>query len=132
MESRWRENAKKMHASIEAETEARRASEHRLFAARAHGPGQLAQHRHGLGPAEAGVGDALTVSERTARGRLLPAGHQVALEHDPRDGAIAAAQLPGQIVRHRRLPERILAAVAVAAIDHETPRQLGLLERADR
>src|SRR5262252_9902599 len=79
-------------------------------AAGADGVGQLAQRRHRVGPGEARVGDALAAHERLARRRVLPAAHQVALDHHARDRAAAAANLAGDVARHLGLARRILAA----------------------
>src|SRR5436190_17519485 len=96
-------------------------------AAGADGVGQLAQRRYRVRPGEARVGDALTACQRLARDRVLPAADQVALDHHARDRAAAGADLARDVARHLGLPRRIFAAVAVAAVDHQTRRQLRLL-----
>src|SRR4051794_34259719 len=89
----------------------------------ADGVGELAQDRHGVVPGETGVGDALSVGERLAGLGILAATDQVTPDHHAAKRAPAYADLGGQIARHRRLALRILAAVAVAAVDHQARPQ---------
>lgn len=58
----------------------------------ADGGGQLGEHAVGGGPVYAAVSDALAVyeiAEGLARNELLRACHQVALDHDAEDVAVA-------------------------------------------
>ncbi|MCY1530923.1 hypothetical protein D9M68_661310 [compost metagenome] len=57
------------------------------------------------------------------RGELLRAGHQIALDHDPEDGAAAAANLLRHVPRHIQLPLMLLAAVGMAEIHHQRVAQ---------
>src|SRR5439155_17895411 len=84
--------------------------------------GELLEHRHGLVPADARVGDALTVGESRSIRELLTAFHQEALEHHADDAALARGQLLGDGSRDVSLTAEVLLAVAVAGVDHHAWR----------
>jgi hypothetical protein len=62
----------------------------------------------------------------------LVAFDQVALDHDADHVPRARRDLLRDGARHERLLFVVLAAVAVAAVDHEPAAQPGLLERVRR
>src|SRR3569832_59274 len=90
--------------------------------------GQDVQHSHRIVPAETGVRDALAVFQRTrvvlARRELLGAGLEMAFDHHPEDGSRAPGHLLRDIARDIQLLLVLLAAVRVAAVDHQHGRQL--------
>src|SRR5437899_964596 len=88
-------------------------------APRADSGGEFAEQRIGLAPINAAVGDALPVDERLAGDKPLGAGYQVALDHDPDDVAVARGDLRGYVLADKRLAIEVLAAVSVAAVDHD-------------
>ena len=84
----------------------------------------------GLGPVDAGVGDALAVDERLAGDEFLRAGDEIALDHDADDAAVAGGDLRGDVVADDGLAAVVLVAVGVAEVDHDARRDAGLLHRA--
>src|SRR5581483_7914848 len=70
-------------------------------------------------PANTGVGDALAVGQRFSRDQILAPGFQMALDHDAEDARVAAGDLRRDVVPDGDLFEGILAAVVVAAVDHD-------------
>ena len=72
-----------------------------------------------------GIGDGHAVFElaQVLRDGLIP-GLQVALEHEPDDGAVAVGYLRDAVLRHQGLQARVLVGIAVAAIDHHGGRQI--------
>src|SRR3954463_11401744 len=85
----------------------------------ANGVGQLAQDRHRVVPGQTGVSDALPIGERLAGLRILTAADEGALDHPAAERLPVDANLGRQIAGHRRLALGILAAVAMAAVDHQ-------------
>ena len=75
-------------------------------------------------PAEAGVGDALAVDQRLAAARRSwrPSTRWLSII-TPKIARVAGGDLAGDVARHARLARWILAAVAVAAVDHHARRQ---------
>ena len=89
--------------------------------------GELLEQRVGLVPVDAGVGNALAVGERLTGNELLRAGNQIALEHHPDYVRIAPGNLGGDVSADNRLTVVILAAVSVAAVNHDARLKPGLL-----
>ena len=107
-----------------------RAGGHRLSGASgAHRLRQLGEQSAGFVPADAGVGDALAVDQFAAGDELLRSGDQIAFKHHADDAAIAGGDLRGDIAADGGLAGVVLAAVGVAAVDHDARRQAGLLEQ---
>src|SRR5690606_3824358 len=84
-----------------------------------HGVGELLEHRDGVLPAHAGIRDALAVHERLARLEILPAGDEMALDHQAEDPVVPSGDLAGDVLDHADLVLVLLAAVAVAGVDHQ-------------
>lgn len=82
-------------------------------------------HGDGGVPADAGVGDALAVGEGGEVVHLLGALDEVALDHDGGDGGLAGGDLGGDVGGDDGLAAVVLAAVRVAAIDHEIGIEAG-------
>ncbi len=81
----------------------------------------------GLVESKTGIRDALSVDQR-AIGDVLPAAHQVTLQHQGTNAALSAAQLVDHASDNLDLHQRILLAVAVTAVDHDDFRQAGAFE----
>ena len=82
----------------------------------------------GGGPVYAAVGDALAVyeiAEGLAGDEFLRACHQVALDHDAEDVAVACSDLFGDLMADDGLALVVLAAVSVAAVDHDARVEAG-------
>ena len=62
----------------------------------------------------------------SADGQRLAAVVQVAFQHHAGDGALAVAALLDHVAGHQRLAARVLAAVGVAAVHHQTRVEPGL------
>ena len=109
-----------------------RGADPRSAAARLDRLRQDRQRLHRGIPAQAGIGDALAIGQLggvvLARGELLRAGLQVAFDHQPEHAARAASDLAGDVARHFELALMLLAAVGMAAIDHQRRRQTRGLE----
>src|SRR5690606_34175590 len=90
------------------------------------------QRLHRIAPAQAGIGDALAVLQRggivLARGELLRARLDMALDHYAENRLRAARDLRAHVAGHIDLLFVLLAAVGVAEVDHETRRLLGCFE----
>src|SRR4030095_8148657 len=90
---------------------------------------QQLERSHRVVPAETGIGDALPIDERRrivlAGGELLRARLRVARDHAAEDAAPACLELRSDVARDVDLARVQLAAVGVAAIDHQRARQLG-------
>ena len=85
----------------------------------------LAEGLLGGFPVETGVGDADTIFETFQRGgEGLVAGLQVALDHDGVNGAVSGLDLFENILKNGGLAVGILAAVAMAAVDHNGDGEL--------
>src|SRR5690606_15300798 len=65
----------------------------------AQGLRQEFEYRPGLRPAQAGVGDGHSVSQRHAGLQVLAAFFQMAFDHDVDDARFALGQLPGDVTR---------------------------------
>src|SRR5687768_9356441 len=97
-------------------------------AALAHGLGEFVEERAALFPGDTAVGNAHAILQGLARHEVLPPAFEMAFHHDAEDALFAAADLRRDVVSHVELLLRILAAVAVAEIDHELGRNAGLRE----
>ena len=101
----------------------------RFYAAFAHGVGERVEQRPAVFPADAGVGDALTV-DRAACREQDPAGP---LSNGSRPSSPKMRSSPAAICAATSRPTstcllRILAAVGVAAVDHQRAREPGFRE----
>src|SRR5213079_3685710 len=83
------------------------------------GGGQLGQDAGGGAEVHARVGDALPVGEVLRGAWFLLALDQEALQHHPGQAALAGRHLFGDGGGDYRLAAVVLAAVAVAGVDHE-------------
>src|SRR5260370_1158292 len=70
---------------------------------------------------QAGVGDRLTVGQRRRVTGILAASHKERLKHHADNATLARRELLGQGLRDGRLTAVVLAAVAVAGVDHDAP-----------
>src|SRR6266481_4795622 len=95
----------------------------------AYGVRQLGQHAERRVPPHARVRDRLPVAQRATGGQILTALHEEALHHHADDRRLTARDLARDVVADYRLPAVILAAVAVAAVDHQPRGQAGVAER---
>jgi hypothetical protein len=86
------------------------------------------QHGLGLAPAQARIGDRHTALQRHTRHQVLPAGLEVALDHQTDDPSLAAGHLRGHVVRHLDLPLVALGGVGVRAVHHHALGQAGLAQ----
>ena len=85
-----------------------------------HGAGQFFQRGLRGVPADARVGDALSVREHCWIAKILPTFDQKAFDHRADDAALAGDDLLGEIVHDDWLLAEIAAAVAVAGIHYQT------------
>src|SRR5436190_6208481 len=90
---------------------------------------QVVEHLRRGFPAHAGVRHALAIAQATATLLyVLSALDQMAFEHDAADAAGPGCDLRRQIPGDDRLSSMVAAAVAMAAIDHQSRRQARVLE----
>ena len=95
------------------------------------GGGKFVQECAGLGPVDAGVGDALSIDECLAVCESLTSGDEIAFHHDPDDAALAVRDLLSHGAAYGALPAMVFAAVGVATVDHDTRTDAGLLHLLD-
>lgn len=81
----------------------------------------------GFFPADAAVGDALSVGEWLVGGVGLFAFDEVAFYHDAKDGAVAILDLGADILGDDFLFAVVFEAVGVAKIDHDVLGEVGFL-----
>ena len=96
---------------------------------------QPVEHRDGVLPGHAGVGDRLAVGERPVAVGALLALDEERLEHDPDDRLVAGRDLLADLAGGDDLAGGVLAAVVVGGVDHDPLRQAGgaqLLQRRPR
>ena len=85
------------------------------------GGGESVQHRQGLLPREAGIGDAATVDQRLGVEGLVTAD-EMAFQHDAGDGGVSRADLLSEVSGDGGLLFGVFAAVGVTAVDHDEGR----------
>src|SRR5690606_5051039 len=78
----------------------------------------------------AGIRDAHAVLQRLTGDEVLPAALEVALHHDAEDAVVAARNLLRNAVPDFDLLLVLLAAVAVAEVDHDVGSQAGVRQHA--
>ena len=76
---------------------------------------QQCQQFFGIFPADAGIGDALSVND----GVVLSPFNQMAFHHHAYDVLLAVLDLRGDVLGDFHLAFEVFAAVGVAAIDHQ-------------
>jgi hypothetical protein len=104
----------------------------RTQSAGAYGGGEVAQDGGGGVDVHACVRDALAVGERGRVTGLLAALDQEALQHDADDAALPRRDLLAERGGDHGLAAVVLAAVAVARVDHEPARQASRLDQPQR
>src|SRR5512145_2371738 len=79
-------------------------------------------------PAQAGVGNALSKSERASGHEVLAAFAQVRFDHHADDAALAAGDLPADVAPDLCLTAVVLGGIRVRAVDHQALGQLRACE----
>ena len=93
---------------------------------------QLLQQCFRVFPAEAGIGDALSVGEWFAGFEFLCAFDQMAFDHHAEDVLLASGDLRGDVSGGIELAFVLFVAVGVAAINHDFVLHAGAAQRGDR
>ena len=99
----------------------KQGSSHALAsAARLHRIRQHLQDAHAVVPADAGIGDALTVDELVERlGEFLRTGHEVAFQHRADDRCISCGALADDFLKDCGHELVVFTAIPVARINHD-------------
>src|SRR5690606_30694586 len=90
-------------------------------------PRRPQQQAPGPGPAPATIGNGNPIPQLA--GQRLIAIEQVTLEHYRPQAIIPGQALVDHFMQYRRLTQRVLAAVGVAAVDHDGGTHPGLIQR---
>src|SRR5208337_3721062 len=102
------------------------------FTAGPDGGGQVTEYGGGGVEVHARVRDALPVGERLRGAGLLLALDQEALQHHAGQAALPGRHLLRDRGGYHRLAAVVLAAVAVARVHHQPPRQPGRRDQVQR
>ena len=78
----------------------------------------MTQQRFGIFPANAGVSDALAEYKWFAQFDILPAGYQMAFDHDPKDAMFPRLDLSGYIMADCNLALVLFLAVGMREVNH--------------
>jgi hypothetical protein len=90
--------------------------------------GKFFEQFQSLLPRYAAVGDALAIGQWLPGNQPLCARDKAALDHHSDDALVSVGNLPDHIATNGLLLGVIAVAVGMAAIDHETRRELRFLQ----